>query len=212
MNAVLLSVKPESCELMASGRRTFDIRKTKPKLETPFKVYIYCTKDKPILGKYSIDNSLKEYLESDFDYYNRDTLFRANGKVIGEFICDYTLGRCNSSNADIAEQYGFIKREKLFEYAKGKELFGWHISNLIIYDKPRDLIDFCNTDLEAIKQCKYRERVYINPIYTNNALLPGSYICNQRDAEWCAKCKMKPIVAPPQSWCYVQERVELDEV
>lgn len=43
MKSVLISIQPRWCELIASGKKTIEIRKTKPKLETPFKVYIYCT-------------------------------------------------------------------------------------------------------------------------------------------------------------------------
>ena len=41
--AVLISIQPKWCELIASGRKTIEVRKTKPKILTPFKVYIYCT-------------------------------------------------------------------------------------------------------------------------------------------------------------------------
>ena len=44
--AVLISIQPKWCELIASGRETIVVRKTKPKIPTPFKCYIYCTKPK----------------------------------------------------------------------------------------------------------------------------------------------------------------------
>lgn len=43
MQAVMLSVQPKWCELIANGKKTIEVRKRRPKLETPFKVYIYCT-------------------------------------------------------------------------------------------------------------------------------------------------------------------------
>ena len=42
--AVLMSAKPEWCKKILSREKTVEVRKTRPKLETPFKVYIYCTK------------------------------------------------------------------------------------------------------------------------------------------------------------------------
>ena len=42
--AVLISIHPKWCELIASGKKMVEIRKNKPKLETPFKCYIYQTK------------------------------------------------------------------------------------------------------------------------------------------------------------------------
>lgn len=41
--AVLLSVRPNWCKLIWAGMKTVEVRKTCPKLETPFKVYIYCS-------------------------------------------------------------------------------------------------------------------------------------------------------------------------
>lgn len=44
MKAVLLSIKPKFCELIASGKKTIEVRKSAPKLKPPFKCFIYCTK------------------------------------------------------------------------------------------------------------------------------------------------------------------------
>ncbi len=94
---VLISIQPKWCELILLGKKTLEVRKTRPKLETPFKVYIYCTQGDalalPCLNapKYTIhrmDNgtlngrrmTAEERVKSDYAY--------ANGKVIGEFICD----------------------------------------------------------------------------------------------------------------------------
>lgn len=43
MKSVLISIQQKWCDLIASGEKTLEVRKTRPKLETPFKVYIYCT-------------------------------------------------------------------------------------------------------------------------------------------------------------------------
>ena len=39
--AVMLSIHPKWCEKIASGEKTIEVRKTRPKLETPFTAYIY---------------------------------------------------------------------------------------------------------------------------------------------------------------------------
>ena len=52
MKSVLISIKPKWCELIVSGKKTVEVRKTKPKLETPFKCYIYCTKN----GKFMVQS------------------------------------------------------------------------------------------------------------------------------------------------------------
>ena len=47
MKSVLISIQPKWCELIANGKKTIEVRKSRPKIETPFKVYIYQTK-KPV--------------------------------------------------------------------------------------------------------------------------------------------------------------------
>lgn len=69
MKSVLISIKPQWCELIFSGKKTVEVRKTRPKSETPFKVHIYCTKDK-------------------HGWFHFGKKERLDGKVIGEFVCD----------------------------------------------------------------------------------------------------------------------------
>ena len=79
MKSVLISIQPKWCELIASGKKTVEVRKTKPKLETPFKCYIYCTKD----------NTFAEKTLRGFDDKGKAIYYKANkGKVIGEFVCN----------------------------------------------------------------------------------------------------------------------------
>ena len=40
--AVLISIRPKWCEKIANGNKTIEVRKTRPKMDTPFKCYIYC--------------------------------------------------------------------------------------------------------------------------------------------------------------------------
>lgn len=44
MKDVLISIQPKWVEKIASGEKTIEVRKTRPKIDTPFKVYIYATK------------------------------------------------------------------------------------------------------------------------------------------------------------------------
>lgn len=117
--AVLISIRPKWCEKIISGEKTIEVRKTRPKMETPFKCYIYCTRGKDarrLRGSWS--------------------------KVIGEFACDriYELAPLNHAPDD-AEQQACLTREEIARYLKGIG-YGWHISNLRIYDHPRDLWEF----------------------------------------------------------------------
>ena len=80
MKAVLMSIHPKWCEKIFNGEKTIEVRKNAPKLETPFKVYVYQTKHRG--GKAIVS----EVLNSVY----------AGGKVIGSFVCD-KINRYNTS-------------------------------------------------------------------------------------------------------------------
>ena len=144
MKAVLISIRPKWCEKIANGEKTIEVRKTKPKLETPFKCYIYCTQSADMLW---ILKERERSLHPDkiadvFKAAKCGGAYRGNGKVIGEFVCDriYELAPLNHAPDD-AEQQACLTREEIARYLKGIG-YGWHISNLKIYDTPRELREF----------------------------------------------------------------------
>lgn len=162
MKAVLMSIRPQWCELIASGEKTVEVRKTRPKLETPFKVYIYCTKTGFVPGeKYGF----KEWASM--------------GKVMGEFICD-GIADCR----DLTFTPSCLTLEQWRKYTDNHKgpVWGWHISNLKIYDKPKLLTDF------TVRECFWHN-------IRNNGCIDAS-------EERCYDCRLK---RPPQSWCYVEE-------
>lgn len=171
MKSVLISIQPRWCELIASGIKTMELRKSIPKLERPFKVYIYCTIPKFRRGEYARLSARKRYY---IDLWA--------GKVFGEFVCDGILYDCEMANADIAENQSCVRREKILEYSGGKKVYGWHISNLAIYDTPKPLTDF------VVRECLWHN-------IRNNGCIDAS-------GERCLDCRLK---RPPQSWCYVEE-------
>ncbi len=128
--AVLISINPEWCEMIVHGIKNVEVRKTRPKIETPFKCYIYCTLPK---------RSGEIYLAG-----NRNPV-QGNGKVIGEFICN----GITNLKADSATQVAYNARhntcltvEQIMQYANGGKLYCWRISNLKDYDKPRAISEF----------------------------------------------------------------------
>lgn len=140
--AVMISTQPKWCKLIANGKKTIEVRKTKPKLETPFKCYIYET-----LGKLG-----KEVCWRVWEYDGK-------GKVIGEFVCDdidelheYELipqGKSylyEKARLDLFFEQSCMSYGQLSEYRKSlpyyRPLYGWHISNLVIYDEPKELSEF----------------------------------------------------------------------
>ena len=150
MNSVLLSVRPQWCELIANGKKTIEVRKTRPKLETPFKCYIYQTKPK--------DRLITIMRDGDENYgeiyhgkpvfiktYGEDYWTGRNQKVIGEFVCDHITNLFTNSRFWLDEkavEQTCLTGEQIREYANGKDAYGWHISALQIYDKPRELGEF----------------------------------------------------------------------
>ena len=95
--AVLISIRPKWCELIANGTKTVEVRKTRPKLETPFKCYIYCTSGRPDLNifLYSPERLMQDYLDTGSMKSLNCPL--GNGKVIGEFTCDRIYGLAHLS-------------------------------------------------------------------------------------------------------------------
>lgn len=184
--AVLLSIYPKWCGLIALGKKTIEVRKTRPKIETPFKVYIYCTNDKK--NHFWTGKRYSYADERSHNAFDKD----GNGKVIGEFICDALISHCEMANADIAEQQGCIRREQLFEYANGAELYGWHISDLKIYnDQPKALSEFGTLCDEDCPNCEFWKYDLVNQ--------------HERDMD-CTNSShpLLPLKRPPQSWCYVE--------
>lgn len=146
---VLISIKPKWCELIASGEKTIEVRKTKPKLKPPFKCYIYCTKSTQSDQLWVLnENERKENFGLSAVCGNLNAtagIHRGNGKVIGEFVCDiiepiaYTI----DGYADIIDcKYSCMSPSDFLKYGKGGVLYGWHISDLKIYDEPQELSEF----------------------------------------------------------------------
>lgn len=141
MKSVMLSIRPKWCEKIIDGEKTIEARKTKPKLETPFKCYIYCTSGRPDLNiPISPERLMQDYLDTGSMQSLNCPL--GNGKVIGEFTCDriYELAPLNHAPNDVEKQ-ACLTREEIVNYLKGTG-YGWHISDLLIYDQPRELSEF----------------------------------------------------------------------
>lgn len=174
--SILISIQPKWCELIASGKKTVEVRKSRPKLDTPFKCYIYCTKAK--------NNA--EILWTGAEQVIGKVSDQSNGKVIGEFVCDtifpisITYSDPDSRIALKEVPYTCLTDKQIMDYlGNGKTGYGWHISAFKIYDKPKELSKFI--------KCTYPFDCCVCDFWDSTYLV-------------CAK----PI-RPPQSWCYVDE-------
>ena len=224
MRAVLISIKPKWCEKIANGEKTIEVRKSRPKLETPFKCYIYMA-----MGGVPKVIHTKDFKTKSIYEVQPNT---ANGRVIGEFVCDrideyraeftdlqYSDARhkevCQNTIKwveDLDEEDGVVYRyetsneednpddckflkESCLTFNEVRKyigetffdipFYGWHISDLKIYDKPKELSDFK-------KPCPYTDGTY----------------CLERKCEYyddySGKCCNR-VERPPQSYMYVKE-------
>lgn len=178
MKSVLISIQPKWCELIAFSQKTVEVRKTKPKLEVPFKCYIYCTANK---------QGVKDLLEI---HEPNGKIRKANGKVIAEFVCDKIVEFENSFyDEGFAETsvLSCVGWDELALYLGENDFgYGWHISDLVIYDKPKDLSEF-HKPCADIRNC------------LNRAFREAGRSLNK-----CFDCGCR-MQRPPQSWCYIEE-------
>ena len=197
MKSVLISIRPKWCELIASGEKTIEVRKTYPKLPTPFRCYIYCTSVKSM--------NLQDYVA--VHQATGGAVDDWSGKVIGEFVCYHVTNLFLENHLWLSEEdvlHTCLTADELREYGCGANgLYGWHISDLKIYDKPKELSEFAVADKEAIRQCEYREQSYYP--FTDTGYIKNGFYCKVKD-DWCfGGCKRKALARPPQSWRYVED-------
>ena len=214
MKRVLISIQPKWCELIASGKKTVEVRKTKPKLEPPFKCYIYCTNKKPYLvwGDVFDGGSFNNEF-THLSGYNRKAaeeiweLF--NGKVMGEFVCNEIKDMIDVERAPTC-----LSIEEWLKYTDGHKgtVWGWHISDLVIYDTPKPLSHFYKCGALTHEELDETLCVYCSQTdygkHRATGTPNGVWMCEGR---WCGDAYQEyldeefALTRPPQSWCYVEE-------
>ena len=70
--AVLISIRPKWCERIISGEKTIEVRKTRPKLEPPFKCYIYKCGSGKVIEEFLCDQIIE-----DRTYGHNEEFYRA---------------------------------------------------------------------------------------------------------------------------------------
>ena len=220
MKAILASIQPQPCQNIASLKKQWEIRKTKPKLEVPFKVYIYCTQ---LSTNNPISSIAYENPKGNLYYGRKHFSSFFTSKVIGEFICDridefkskfYGDDNLNVTNGiyrvfegneylvaskrisgkcwlctqaclsvdEIQKYIGYDKREKTF--------YGWHISQLKMYDKPKEINAFFKVCKQDLRRSAFDKDFCLS--------------CPKQKGDTCTNT----LTRPPQSWCYVEELPE----
>lgn len=167
--AVLISIRPKWCELIANGTKTVEVRKSRPKLHTPFKCYIYCTQSGVALGAWGKHGKvIGEFTCDRIDEYDDDTIFSFRHE-------DYA--RWNDFGLDRA----CMHPEDFQNYADGKWLYGWHISGLKIYDTPKELTEFHTWG--KCKSCSKSGYESTACIYDKNCMVPVAI--TKAPQSWC---------------------------
>ena len=162
--------------------KTVEVRKDYPKASDWNKVtHIYCSKNRKSFNR--IPKDYQPFIE------------KFLGCVIGEFVCDKIEKYCGrlTTYAETPYKNKYVSPEELAktclsiyelnDYLNGKNSYFWQISDLKIYDKPKELGEFVNCN----KDCKSCEDRWLS----NSYAIP-TYVC----------LRGKYMTRPPQSWGY----------
>jgi len=173
MKAILMSIRPQYVAKILNGEKTIEIRKKFPKDYVGW-VYIYCTKGgdmicyRPNFDGYACVPNL---------YGNE----HFNGKVVARFWCDKVEPTNNFYEEEICS-LACISKQEYFDYLGYDDGYAIHITNLEIFDKPKELSEF------KVWGIDYPTGI-IDPLHDCNVYY---------------KKKLKPLTRAPQSWCYVE--------
>lgn len=207
MKSVLISTRPQWVEKIchkigedetgkAIYEKRIEVRKTAPQ-EVPFKCYIYESRNGGHRCKHCNEkDSCYSYAPKNVGCYN------GRGKVIGEFICDrikMVNAKCGDCGIDLfyhdcltdgcltereIEKYFNVPEDRDLRAMKGNG-YVWNISDLKIYDKPKELSKFYTK--KKCNSCKKSGYESTACMYDEDCKVPMS------------------ITRPPQSWMYVED-------
>lgn len=208
MKSIMISIKPEWVEKILNGEKTLEIRKTMPNCKEPCKVYIYCTNAKPNVYL-PYEHDCFELDEASAVYFGNEPILDIDAKLNGKVVAEFTLNKITTHKKnyiDVEDNlcYNFLsedvinagfyskqdddykKLDALCEfdyfvetYGNGKDLYAWHIDDLKIYDKPKELSEF-------VVPATFEDNDY------------GLVDENNNFTYW------KRVQRAPQSWCYVE--------
>lgn len=169
---ILASLKPYYYYLIGERKKTIEVRKTALK-NLPQDIAFYMSKDEKSFAK----------IPKEFQEKYREHFGKVGIRAVVDNMDVYAYDCCDGVDIDddmLLET--MIDREYINIYAKGKPLYGWHLDNVAIYDKPKELSEFrisCNRK---------------NLCYSCNRFTGKPWdICNNS------------ITRPPQSYMFVEE-------
>lgn len=187
MKSILLSIRPEWVARILNGEKTREIRRTAPKEWVDYLSGKTKVKPKPMTGYIYCTKTIKPFSDYDWGEFTFDDLPK-----LGKVVACFTLREVEkiialskeekpipyyATGMDLGDtlRKATLSEESLREYLKDKDGYAWHISDLQIFDKPKELDQF----------------EYLNPSGTRNI--------GQRELNGNKSKKH-----PPQSWCFVE--------
>lgn len=195
MQEIIRSVKPYWFYLICEGIKGAEIGKSKPTAQDWNKIVnLYCSKDKK-----SFERIPKEFKEKYRKYL---------GKIGARFVCNkiedfhqFILeprNKYEQQTIDETLKLSCLSFGELCEYLNERDYYKlfyiWHISNLIVYDEPRELSEFYVTGECDYKKCSQCVRLKFISASKAHCELEEGY---------------KPITRPPQSWCYAESEAKM---
>ena len=116
MKSILISIRPKWVAKILKREKTIEIRKTAPKCDLLIDVYIYCT--------------------------NGDYIGHLSKRYVGKVVAKFTLRKVEPVfRLDLYDK-SCLSPAEIFRYANGRRVYAWHISDLVIFDKPKELGEF----------------------------------------------------------------------
>ncbi len=210
MKAVLRSVKPYWLYLIITGKKTVEIGKSCPRAKDWNKVVeMYCSKDMRSFNRIPEEDKkwMRKYL----------------GKVACRFVCDkvdeYTFSHYEAEYrvTHIEQRAMCLNQPELIQYGGGRTLYGWHITDLKIYDKPKELSEFYKVGAKSLEKlatddelCSYCYRTgggeYAMVVTPNGLDACEGRFCEEAYEEYLEQ--EFALTRPPESWMYIQELEE----
>ena len=183
MKSVLASLKPYYYYLVGEGIKKIEVRKSQPKADDWNKeTYFYMSKDEKSFAKIP-----KEFQEKYRKHFGKvglkfvcDNIYQIKNQYSGYVVANATQGETN----EIARQ-SCLDFDDMVKYLGKRDGYAWHISDLVIYDEPKELSEFKN----------YCEK---QPCQSN------CWKCDRYD--YMGNACYDTITRPPQSWCYIEEK------
>lgn len=170
---ILASIKPYYYYLIGEGKKKIEVRKSALK-NLPQDIVFYMSKDEKSFAK--IPKEFQEKYRKHFGKVGLRVVCNKVEEAPTSFISPETVNMAISACIDV---------NKMCDYGKGKTLYGWHISDLKIYDKPKKVSEF-------FKRCPTKEK---GDCLSCDCLADNDYggVCTNN------------LTRPPQSYMWVEE-------